>query len=139
MKNFSFRIIVACALLVLVTSLAKAATYYVSATGNNSKSGTSIGEAWATIAMVNSKKFYPGDVILFEGGKTFSGNLYFDAYDKGTATAPIIIGSYGKGWATINSGNSYGLYAYNTAGYKINRLKFKGAGRTVSQHPSQLY
>jgi len=75
MKDFSFRIIVTCALLVLVTSLAKAATYYLSATGNNSRSKTSVGEAWATIAMVNSKKFYPGDVIHFEGGKTFSGKF----------------------------------------------------------------
>jgi len=133
MKRLSAQIPVICSLLLLFTSFCNAATYYVSATGNNSKSGTSISEAWASISKVNSTRFYPGDIILFEGGKTFSGNLYFDASDKGTATAPIVIGSYGKGWATISSAKSYGIYVYNTAGFKINRLKFQGAGGTVSE------
>jgi len=132
MNKFSTTTIIVFFWIFLFSTIANATTYYVSATGNNNKSGTSISEAWASTDMVNSKRFYPGDVVLFEGGKVFSGKLYFDSYDKGTATAPIVIGSYGKGWATISSGNSYGIYAYNTAGIKINRLKVVGSGRTVN-------
>ena len=120
-------------LTLLISFVSNATTYYVSSTGSNYKTGTSISSAWSSISMVNSKKLYPGDVVLFEGGKTFSGSLYFDSNDKGTASAPIVIGSYGKGWAIINSGTSYGIYANNTAGFKINRLRFKGSGRTTSE------
>src|SRR5947208_16534051 len=49
-----------------------AATYYVSATGNDSASGTSPQAAWKTIARVNAKDFNPGDRVLFQGGKTFT-------------------------------------------------------------------
>jgi len=110
----------------------QATTYYVSSSGSNYNSGTSVDKAWASVLAVNSRKFLPGDIILFEGGRTFSGGLYFDATDRGTPSAPIIIGSYGNGEATINSGSSYGMYVYNTAGFKISNLVFKGSGRTTN-------
>src|SRR4051812_28944896 len=49
-----------------------AATYYVSATGNDSADGRSAAHAWKTLARVNQKDFSPGDRVLFQGGKTFS-------------------------------------------------------------------
>src|SRR5438132_12364145 len=49
-----------------------AATYYVSASGNDAWAGTTPQTAWRTIARVNSKDFNAGDKVLFVGGRTFS-------------------------------------------------------------------
>ncbi len=109
-------------------SQAAAATYYVSPTGKDANSGTGITSAWQTISKVNSLVFKAGDRILFEGGKTFSGSLYFDASDSGTATTPIEISSYGSGRAVITSGASSGLYVYNAGGFTVKNLNFVGGG-----------
>jgi hypothetical protein len=108
-----------------------AATYYVSLSGNNNNTGTSALKPWQSLWKVNSKSFN-GDTILFQGGSTFLGKLYFDPADVGTSSKPIVIGSYGTGRATINSDISYGVFLYNTAGFKIKNLIFKGSGRTTS-------
>jgi len=110
---------------------AYATDYYVSSTGNNSDPGT-ITQPWQTIAQVNSTVFLPGDRIFFAGGETFSGTISLDASDSGTATNPIVIGSYGTGRATISSGNNYGLSAYNTAGITVKDLIFTGSGALVN-------
>ena len=124
-------------LLVSPTGSLEAATYYISALGNDGNPGTSQTKAWASIAKVNSTQFAPGDTILFEGGITFTGGIYFGtqtagtvAKVKGTATRPIIVGSYGTGRAIISSGVLNGFRGYNTAGFKIKDLVFKGPGRT---------
>src|SRR4051794_32326059 len=103
------RLAVCAALVLSVASHAYATTYYVSASGNNAHSGTSPSDAWQTIARVNAQDFSPGDRILFEAGKTFSGNLYFDSNDMGTAASPIEISSYGSGRATIYAANGTGI------------------------------
>jgi len=118
--------------LLLFAYSSQATTYYVSSSGSNYNAGTSADKAWASILGVNARNFSAGDQILFEGGHTFSGFIYFDANDRGTAAQPITIGSYGNGKATISSGASYGMYVYNTAGFKINNLIFKGSGRTTN-------
>lgn len=124
-------------LLVFTTGSLEAATYYISTLGKDSYSGTSQTKAWASIAKVNRTQFAPGDIILFEGGKTFTGAIYFGtqtagtaAKVKGTATSPITISSFGTGRAIISSGSSNGFRGYNTAGFKIMNLVFKGPGRT---------
>jgi hypothetical protein len=124
-------------LVVTVTNCLQAATYYVSSLGKDSNSGTSTTSPWATIAKVNRTTFLPGDIIRFEGGKTFQGGIYFGASTmgayakvKGTAEKPIVFSSYGTGRATISSGSTYGFRGYNTAGFKIQNLIFKGPGRT---------
>jgi hypothetical protein len=99
-------------------------TYYVSVSGNNSHSGTSLASAWQTIAKVNSIHFKPGDTILFQGGKTFSGGL--KPANGGTATTPITFGSYGSGRAIISSGKSDGAYVLDKGGIWFKNLKFVG-------------
>jgi len=107
----------------------KGATYYVSPSGNDFNSGTSPAYPWKTLSKVNDFTFHPGDKILFKGGATFDGRLSFDAKDFGTSINPITISSYGTNRATINAGNSFGLYAHNTSGYRISGLNFLGTGR----------
>jgi hypothetical protein len=116
----------------LFCCLADATTYYVSNSGNDKNSGTSSSSPWQTITKVNGITLAAGDSVLFAGGQTFSGNLYFDASDKGTAANPITVSSYGTSRATINAATSYGLYAYNTAGFVVSNLNFVGSGASVN-------
>jgi len=103
--------------------------YYISDVGSDSAAGTSTAAAWKTIAKVNTVAFKAGDQILFQGGKTFTGMVQLDALDTGTTAAPIVVGTYGTGRATIDGGNSSAFYAYNTAGFSVKDLDFKGSGR----------
>lgn len=118
-----------CLLFALLVTTGNAATYYVSPTGDDGHAGTSLEGAWASINKVNSSTFLPGDSILFMGGVVFEGNLFFGEGIQGTAAQPIVLASYGTGRAIISSGGSYGFKAYNTAGFRIERLVFQGAGR----------
>src|ERR1700733_1273585 len=61
------------------------ATYYISPTGDDTNNGLSENAAWKTISHVDSQHFNPGDSILFQGGSTFSGKLYFPPKESGTA------------------------------------------------------
>ena len=126
-------------LLLILDSAAQGTDYYVSPSGSDTNPGTSPGQAWKTITKVNSVSFSAGDSIFFEAGQTFSGSLYFDSSDAGTAANPIIVGSYDTGRATISSGTSNGFYAYNTAGFEVQDLVFVGAGRTVNADFSGIY
>ena len=104
-------------------------TYYISTSGNNDNSGLAPDDAWLSISKLNSMDFQPGDQILFKGGETFNGNLYLDSNDANNSANPILISSFGSGKATINAGTDYGIYAYNTAGIKIDNLIITGSGK----------
>ncbi len=125
-------IIISLAIFLGEITYAYATTYYVSPSGDDSNSGTSRRQAWRTINRVNRAKFAAGDNILFKGGNTFTGNLYFDSASMGTSALPITISSYGRGRATIQAGTGSGFFAYNTAGYMLKNINFVGAGREVN-------
>jgi Right handed beta helix region len=78
-------------------------TYYVSASGSDSNSGTTPGQAWQTVGRVNRASLAPGDGVLFAGAQTFSDSDLEPAF-SGSAAAPIVYGSYGSGNATITKG-----------------------------------
>jgi hypothetical protein len=109
-------------------------TYYVSPGGNDRNTGLSPSRAWRTVAKVSGFTFHAGDFILFQGGATFSGNLYFDASDGGTSTAPITISSFGYGRATINAGTGDGIHVYNSGGFVISNLNLRGVGYAYGNH-----
>ena len=83
---------------------ATAAGYYVSPSGNDAAAGTSPTTAWRSVTRVNTAKLAPGDSVLFEGGKSFSGLLQPPA--SGSVAAPIVFASYGAGSANLISGIS---------------------------------
>jgi hypothetical protein len=126
------RFLSAVILTLLMTPLLRGATYYVSPTGNDTSAGTSTTSTWKTIAKVNAINFLAGDHIYFQGDQTFSGRIYFDSDDKGTAESPIVVGSYGTGRATINAGDDTAIYAYNTAGLSIENMILIGSGRKIN-------
>lgn len=114
--------------LVLVLSAGGAtegADYYVSSSGSDDNAGTSPDEAWRSIEKVNGMSLAPGDRILFEGGQTFGGSLYFGS--GGTAEKPIVVGSYGESRATISSGDEKGFCALDCGGFEIKDLIFVGS------------
>ena len=108
--------------------------FYVSTSGNDKNDGRSLATAWATVYKVSFSTFQPGDHILFEGGRTFGGQIFLDSKDHGADLNPIVVTSYGTGRATIQAGGSVGLLAYNTAGIEVSNLNFvdpRGIRRTA--------
>lgn len=116
----------------LLSSAGSAATFYVRPGGSDRATGTSMQHAWQTINKVNTAGLQPGDTVLFEGGATFTGSLYFAAGSGGTAEAPITLGSYGNSRATIHGGGGSAFYAHNAAGIRLRDLNFTGSGMTAN-------
>jgi len=110
------------------TAHAKAAakTYYVSPSGSDTNSGTSPRAAWKAIDKLNATDLNPGDKVLFESGREFTGNLLLTAEDAGTPKQPVVIGSYGSGRAKIKAGDDSGVTVLNTGGIVVENLIVTG-------------
>lgn len=109
-----------------------AKNYYIKSNGNDIFNGNSIAGAWASIAKVNATTFAAGDSIFFEGGSSFTGNIYLAPTSKGSPKNPIVVSSYGNGKATILAGNGHGFMAYNNGGIEVHNLIFLGSGYTTN-------
>jgi hypothetical protein len=103
--------------------------YHFTSSGNDNTGDGTSNLPWATISKANTLDLNPGDSVLFAGGQTFSGNLVLSAEDSGTKDAPVLLGSYGEGRATIDALNGSGILATNAGGIRINNLIVKGTGR----------
>lgn len=101
-------------------------TYYVSSKGNDSSDGQTVQSAWRSISRVNQQPLKPGDKVLFEGGSTFLGKLYFHPGESGSSSAPIAVSSFGNSRATISNSSDDSLFVYNAAGIDISDLNFNG-------------
>lgn len=106
-------------------SRSPAVTYYVSPTGRNAASGTSPRAAWRTLSRASSAVLRPGDRLLLQGGQRFFGQLTIGRADGGSATRPVLIGTYGAGRATIIS-SSNGILVDDAAGVRISGLVLVG-------------
>lgn len=115
----------------LSTTTPATTTYYIRPSGNDSNDGLSINTAWQTINAINNFDFTRGDAILFEGGQTFSGNIYLDPSDcpQGLPADPIFISSFGSGRAMIQAGSGFGIFIYNCDYVEISNLEIIGADR----------
>jgi hypothetical protein len=82
---------------ILISLCCKSTIYYISPSGNDSNSGTSITTPWKTINRANSNSytFQPGDQILFEKSGVYRGFLLIGS--SGNATNQITVSSYGSG------------------------------------------
>jgi hypothetical protein len=83
---------------------AAASTFYVSAGGSDANPGTSTTAPWRTVGKVNAASFAPGDLVLFQGGQTFSDAPLMPSA-SGSGGAPITFASFGTGQATISNTN----------------------------------
>lgn len=110
--KYIFLFCLSMAALVFISQNAKAATYYVDATGgNDSNSGTSTSTAWKTIDKVNKSTFQPGDIIDGQN------NIFYDRLvipSSGNSSGYITFRnftldgtvSFDGSW-TFNPGNTY--------------------------------
>src|SRR4029079_11234553 len=112
-------------------------SYFVSAAGNDAGDG-SASFPWATLGRVNAADLGPGDSVSLRGGGPFGGPLVFDASDDGTPAAPIRVGSYGAGRASIAAGGGDGISALNTSGFEITDLNLVGSGTQAPQQASGI-
>jgi hypothetical protein len=88
-------------------AVASATTYYVSPAGHDNSSGKSEANAWRTLYRVNKANLRPGDRVLFQAGQTFDDMALQPGWGtgaSGTASAPIVFGTYGAGRATLPQG-----------------------------------
>lgn len=109
-------------------------TYYVSPTGSDSNPGTSKASPWQTLSKVNGSTFNPGDIILLEGGKSFTGSLSFtvSSWTGASSSTPVTIGHYGTGRPTINSSSTIGFLVQNNSGFILRGINFVGSGITAN-------
>jgi hypothetical protein len=86
--------------LVLCLGFVNGATYYVSNSGNDSNSGASPEQAWASLQKVQNVGLLPGDIVLFKRGDVWRTVEELSTEFKipsGTSSQRITIGSYGAG------------------------------------------
>ena len=101
----SFATVMAAVVLMGVSGLASAATYYVDAiAGSDTAAGTSTAAAWKTLAKVNATTFSAGDSILFHSGHRWAGQLR--PRGSGVSGNPITLSSYGSGARPVIDGQS---------------------------------
>ncbi len=92
----------------MMAIVSNAKIYYISSTsgddGYTDFQAQNSSTPWKTLEKVNSffKKINPGDSILFKRGETFNGSLLVTK--SGSASLPIVIGSYGTGSKPVISG-----------------------------------
>ncbi|OGO00872.1 MAG: hypothetical protein A2Y58_01375 [Chloroflexi bacterium RBG_13_51_52] len=77
------------------TTTSTGKTYYVKNGGNDSASGLSDAEAWATLYKVQISNFNPGDSVLLKCGSTWYEKLEFPSI--GSPGNYILFSSYGEG------------------------------------------
>ncbi len=115
--------------LLLLTSSGQAADYFFDSDGGNNATGNgSQANPWATILKANTLDLAPGDRLLFQGGDTFSGQLYLGPEDNGTAANPVVVTSYGTGRAVINSGSTEAIYGYRVEYVTVSDIVCTGNG-----------
>ena len=102
--------------------------YYVSPSGNDINNGLTIASSWKTLDKVNRSEFHPGDQVLLEGGKTFTGSIFLDSLDSGDEKHPVSISSYGMGKAIVQAHDDNGFFAINCSNIHLSNLVFKGTG-----------
>ncbi|HZU57389.1 MAG TPA: right-handed parallel beta-helix repeat-containing protein, partial [Actinocrinis sp.] len=94
-------------------------TFYVSPDGRDSNPGTSPARPWRTVARVDRAELIPGDVVLFQGGKSFSDRTLMPGQGSKVSGAfgrPIVFGSYGSGRAHLERGIWLGAKAKYPSG-----------------------
>jgi hypothetical protein len=81
--------------------------YYLSNSGNDSNTGTSVSNAWQTIDKLNIElsKVKAGDQVLFKCGDTFAGEISIPSTVSGIKNNPIVFGSYGAGLKPVITGS----------------------------------
>jgi parallel beta-helix repeat protein len=123
------------------------ATYYISNNGNDKNNGLSPLYPWRTVIKLNSmmREFSPGDVILFERGSYFVGQINVGC--SGNDNEPVTFGAYGAGIDPVISGSlplrnwtldKNGIYK-SQADTTIRNLFINGKQLILARYPNSGY
>lgn len=120
-----------CFLMLMFSGISSYGTcYYIDAkNGNDSNSGKSANNAWASLQQVNRQIFYPGDSLLFKAGTVYFGQL--EPKGSGSKDQPIKIDMYGKGPKPAIHGQGekhYTILLYNAAYWEVRSLEITNKG-----------
>lgn len=111
--------------------------YFVSPGGDDTGPGTE-SKPWRTLARLNTQDFRPGDRILLEGGRRFTGTLELRASDSGKAGNELVVSSYGSGRAIVEGGSAPALAMDGCHHVAVRNLILLGAGRKAGSTGSGL-
>jgi hypothetical protein len=98
----------------LASSLYGQTTHYVRADGSDANDGTRRDRAWQTLA----HELHAGDTLLLRGGDTFHGTLRITA-------SGVTVATYGKGRATIDSGDADAIDVTSAGNIHITNLNLR--------------
>ena len=104
-------------------------TYYLnSLSGDDASDGLSELRPWKSLDRLSAFAAQPGDTFRLQGGVTFPGTIRWDWRGiSGGMGAPITVGSYGTGSATIASPPDQGAFLYTgLGGIRLENLTLKG-------------
>ncbi len=107
--------------------------YIDSVNGNNTNTGLSESDAWASLERLNIELFSPGDKILFKSGTEYVGQ--FEPKGSGTKNKPIIVDVFGKGHKPIINGHGQKLHTLlikNIQFWEINNLEITNYGQKAT-------
>lgn len=133
----------ATAFLFATSGLLNAATYHVANAGNNSNSGQSLADAWATIQH-GADVAMAGDTVLVHPGN-YQGFAAMD--NSGTSTAPIVFLAAGPGvnitspcgYNNLDGINVEGVNWVVVEGFTVNDMPRTGIRTVLSDHVTIRY
>ncbi len=105
-----------------------ARAYYISPSGSDANSGAR-NAPFQSVKRINKLQFNPGDSVLFEGGRQFEGNLSLHMAKGGDQLHPILVSSFGNGYASLNAGHESGIEIKEARWLIIKKLNLIGSGR----------
>lgn len=95
MKQNRLKTLVMSLFLLSLFNITSATSYYLSAEGNDTNSGTSSADAWKSLNKLNKLVPKPGDSIFFRSGDEWSGTISVNMW--GMEDRPVVYTSYGDG------------------------------------------
>ena len=105
-----------------------AATYYFSATGDDTTGAGTIASPWASLSKLNTVSLGDGDQFLLRGGDTFSGNVSLYSSTLANYSNGITLSSYGTGRATISTATADAAISVgNVGGFTASNLNLVGS------------
>lgn len=118
-------------LIFFLAACSEANVYYIDAeNGSDANSGHSPNSAWASLEKVNQTVFQPGDIILFQAGNTWEGQM--EVQGSGNAEAPILINKYGAGKNPSIHGKGEKLHTLllqNVEYWEVRNLEITNTGK----------
>lgn len=133
------RNILTVAAIVLSTTATAQRTYYFASSGNDANTGT-LSSPYRTIAKANSLTTVSGDVLAFNGGETFTGELRINSNG-------VTVTSYGSGKATISGYTTVTPTLFSGSIYRaeikadtaLNLVTVNGRPVSVARYPNATY